>query len=133
MGFSALTEADLADPAKPKHLIVGQNTVPFDAGKIKEGDLLPAHLLDTASAKGSAADVDYAKGVLEDGKYTVVMRRKLDTGHPLDDKVLKVGGVYTFSFSIHDDAVGMRGHHVSFPVTVSIGPGKADIQAVTLN
>ncbi len=133
VGFSALTEADIGDPAKPKHLIVGQNTAPLDAGKIKEGDLLPAHILDTGSAEGSAADIDYAKGALEGGKYTVVIRRKLDTGHPLDDKVLKVGGVYTFGFSIHDDAVGMRGHHVSFPVTVSIGPGKADIQATTLN
>jgi hypothetical protein len=131
--FNVLEIKKIDEGTKPKHLIVGQNTVPFDAGKIKEGDLLPAHVLDTGSAKGSAADVDYAKGVLEDGKYTVVMRRKLDTGHPLDDKVLKVGGVYTFSFSIHDDASGKRAHHVSFPVTVSIGPGKADIQAVTLN
>lgn len=132
VGFSALTEADLADPSKPKHLIVGQNTAPFDAAKVQEGDLLPAHILDTGSAKGSAADVDYAKGVLENGQYTVTMRRKLDTGHPEDDKVLKVGGVYTFGFSIHDDASGKRAHHVSFPVMVSIGPGKADIQAVTL-
>ena len=132
VGFSVLTEADLADPAKPKHLLVGQNTAPFDAGKIKEGDLLPAHVLDTGSAEGSAADVDYAKGVFENGKYTVVIRRKLDTGHPQDDKVLKVGGIYSFSFSVHDDATGKRAHHVSFPVAVSIGPGKADIQAVTL-
>jgi len=132
VGFSVLTEADLADPAKPKHLLVGQNTVPFDASKIKEGDLLPAHVLDTASAEGSAADIDYAKGVFENGKYTVVMRRKLDTGHPQDDKVLEVGGIYTFSFSVHDDAAGKRAHHVSFPLAVSIGPGKADIQAVTL-
>ncbi len=133
VGFSALTEADLADPAKPKHLIVGQNTVPFDASKIQDGDLLPAHVLDTASAEGSAADIDYAKGVYEDGQYTVVMRRKLDTGHPQDDQVLKVGSVYTFGFSVHDDAAGKRAHHVSFPTTLSIGPGKADIQAVTLN
>ncbi len=133
VGFSALTEEDLADPSKPKHLIVGQNTAPFDAAKIKEGDLLPAHLLDTASAEGSAADIDYAKGVFKDGKYTVVMRRKLDTGHPQDDKVLKVGGIYYFNFSVHDDAAGKRAHHVSFPVSVSIGPGKADIQVTTLN
>ncbi len=133
VGFSALTEEDLADSSKPKHLIVGQNTVPFDGSKIKEGDLLPAHLLDTGSAEGSAADIDYAKGVFEGGKYTVVMRRKLDTGHPQDDKVLKVGGIYFFGFSIHDDAAGKRAHLVSFPVSVSIGPGKADIQVTTLD
>lgn len=132
VGYSVLTEADLSDPAKSKHLIVGQNTAPYDAGKIKDGDLLPAHILDTGSAEGSAADVDYARGVFENGKYTVVMRRKLDTGHPQDDKVLKVGGIYTFGFSVHEGATGKRAHHVSFPVTVSIGPGKADIQAVTL-
>ena len=62
----------------------------------------------------------------------MVIRRKLDTGHPLDDKILEPGKVYTFGFSVHDDAAGKRAHVVSFPVTVSIGEGEADIQTVTL-
>ena len=130
-GFAALGEADVADPSKPKHLIVGQNTAPYDASAIKEGDLLPAHVLDPAGAEGSAADVDYARGEWKDGRYTVVIRRKLDTGHP-DDKALKPGGVYHFGFSVHDFAAGKRSHHVSFPVSVSIGEGRADIQTMKL-
>ena len=130
-GFSVLTEADIDDASKAKHLLVGSNTVAV-SGSFKEGDILPAHIIDNGSAKGSAADVDYAKGVYEDGQYTLIMRRKLDTGHPQDDLIMKAGGIYTFSFSIHDDAAGKRSHLVSFPVTVSIGPGKADVQAVTL-
>jgi hypothetical protein len=130
-GFAALTEEDLDDPDKPKHLIVGQNTAPFDASAIEEGGLLPAHVLDPARAEGSAADVDYARGEWQDGSYTVVIRRKLDTGQP-DDKALKPGGIYQFGFSVHDFAAGKRAHHVSFPVSVSIGEGKADIQTMKL-
>jgi hypothetical protein len=132
VGYAALGEDDVGDPNKARHLIVGVNTAPFDASAMEEGNLLPAHVLDTGAAKGSAADVTFAKGAWRDGEYTVVVRRKLDTGHPQDDKVLEVGKTYTFGFSVHDSAAGKRAHHVSFPVSVSIGPGKADIQAVTL-
>ena len=132
VGHAVLTEADLADKSKARHLIVGTNTTKYDPAAVKEGDLLPAHVIDLGQASGSAADVDYAKGEWQDGVYTVVLRRKLDTGHPEDDIKLEIGKVYTFGFSVHDDAAGKRAHHVSFPVTVSIGPGKADIQAATL-
>jgi hypothetical protein len=131
LGYSVLTEADLDDASKSKHLVVGSSAVPV-SGTFKEGDILPAHIIDKAAASGSATDVDYARGAWEDGVYTLVMRRKLDTGHPEDDLIMQPGGIYSFSFSIHDDAAGKRAHLVSFPVTVSIGPGAADIQAVTL-
>ena len=58
-------------------------------------------------------------------------RRKLDTGHPTDDKTMKVGGTYPVGFAVHDDNVTTRFHHVSFPLTLGIGV-KADIEAVTL-
>lgn len=132
VGFSVLAESDLDDPAKAKHLIVGKTTASADGVEFKEGDILPAHILDGGNAEGSAADVDYAKGSRDDGTYTVVIRRKLDTGHPLDDKILEPGKVYTFGFSVHDDAAAKRAHVVSFPVTVSIGDGEADIQTATL-
>ncbi|MEH6471404.1 MAG: ethylbenzene dehydrogenase-related protein [Halopseudomonas sp.] len=131
VGFSVLTEQDLSDQDKPKHLVIGTTAAALD-GDFNEGDILPAHIVDTGAAEGSAADVDYAKGEWSDGTYTLTLRRKLDSGHPLDDLIMQPGGVYTFGFSIHDDAAGKRAHHVSFPVRVSIGPGKADIQAVTL-
>ncbi len=131
LGYSVLSEADLEDAAKVKYLMVGTNTADAKGQTFKEGDILPAHVIDLGQAKGSAADVK-AQGSFADGVYTVLLQRKLDTGNPLDDKALKVGGVYTFGFSVHDDAAGKRSHHVSFPVLVSIGPGVADIQAVTL-
>jgi hypothetical protein len=130
-GFSVLTEADLNDLSKQKHLIIGTNTVAAGAS-FNEGDILPAHIINTGEAKGSAADV-YAKGSWNDGKYEVLIQRKLDTGNPLDDKVLKIGSVYGFGFSIHDDAAGKRAHLVSFPVSIAIGgSGKANIVATTL-
>ncbi len=131
VGYRVLSKDDLGDAKKNKHLVIGATAVPI-SGDFKEGDILPAHIIDTSSAKGSAADVDYAKGEWNDGVYTVIMRRKLDTGHPEDDLIMQVGGVYSFSFSIHDDATGKRAHLVSFPVLVSIGEGEADIQAVAL-
>ncbi len=131
VGFSVLTEHDLIDQSKPKHLVIGMTAAALN-GDFNEGDILPAHIIDTGAAKGSAADVDYAKGEWSDGTYTLTLRRKLDSGHPLDDLIMQPGGIYTFGFSVHDDAAGKRAHHVSFPVRVSIGPGKADIQAVTL-
>ena len=44
---------------------------------------------------------------------------------------MKVGGVYTFGFAVHDDNITTRGHHVSWPMSVGIGT-KADIEAVTV-
>jgi hypothetical protein len=49
-----------------------------------------------------------------------------------DDKALKVGGVYSIGFAVHDDNMTGRGHHVSYVKTLGIG-AKADIQAVKLN
>jgi hypothetical protein len=60
-----------------------------------------------------------------------VFRRKLDTGHPEDDKILKVGSVYTIGLAIHDDNVTTRFHQVSFPLTLGIGV-EADIKAELL-
>jgi len=88
-------------------------------------------VLNRAAAKGSAADNNNAKGEWKDGTWTVVWSRPLDTGNPQDDKILKKGGVYTVGFSVHDDNITTRGHHVSFPLSVGIG-AKADIEPVEM-
>ncbi|MEK7820537.1 MAG: ethylbenzene dehydrogenase-related protein, partial [Pseudomonadota bacterium] len=72
------------------------------------------------------------KGTWKDGTYTLVWRRKLNTGNPADDKIMKVGGTYTIGLAVHDDNVTTRFHHVSFPLSLGIGV-KADIQAAKLN
>jgi hypothetical protein len=132
VGTKALRAEDIGNPGKPGAIIKETNAVPFDPNAgWKEGDILPGRLISRTDAKGSAADNDASYGTWKDGTYTLVWRRKLDTGHPADDKIMKVGGKYTVGFAIHDDNVTTRFHHVSFPLTLGIGVD-ADIKAVTL-
>ena len=131
-GYIALSEADLNDQSKMVAIIKEDNAKAYDpdAG-FKEGDILPGRLL-TTNTEDSAGDNDYARGSWDNGVYTLVFRRKLDTGHPEDDKILKVGSVYTIGLAIHDDNVTTRFHHVSFPLTLGIGVD-ADISAKAIN
>jgi hypothetical protein len=132
VGARALRAEDIGNPAKPGAIVKETNAVPFDPNAgWKEGDILPGRLLSRTDAKGSAADNDAVYGTWKDGTYTLVWRRKLDTGHPADDKIMKVGSKYTVGFAVHDDNVTTRFHHVSFPLTLGIGVD-ADIKAVTL-
>ena len=132
VGFKSRTLDQIRDVSQPGSLIPGENAVAFDpkAGW-KKDDMIPEYNLNPAGTKGSAADNNAVDGKWKDGKWTVVWTRKLDTGHPEDDKIMKVGGVYTFNFAVHDDNITTRGHHVGFPVSLGIGT-KADIEAVTL-
>ena len=117
---------------KGEFLISGVNAVPFDPNAgWKEGDILPGRLVSRTDAKGSAADNDAVYGTWKDRTYTLVWRRKLDTGNPADDKIMKVGGTYPVSFAVHDDNVTTRFHHVSFPLTLGIGVN-ANIKAISL-
>jgi len=131
VGFKSRVMDDIRDTSQPSSLIVEENAVAFDpdAGW-QEGDMIPEYYVSREGAKGSAADNSNVEGMWEDGVWTVVWTRKLDTGHPADDKIMKVRGVYTFGFAVHDDNITTRGHHVSWPMTVGIGV-EADIQAVT--
>ncbi|MDI1345431.1 MAG: ethylbenzene dehydrogenase-related protein, partial [Pseudolabrys sp.] len=132
VGAKALRAEDIGNPAKPAAIVKEANAVPFDANAgWKEGDILPGRLVSRTGASGSAADNDATFGTWKDGMYTLVWRRKLDTGHPSDDKIMKVGGKYTVGFAIHDDNVTTRFHHVSFPHSLGIGVD-ADIKAVPL-
>lgn len=132
VGSKALRAEDIGNPAKPAAIVKETNAVAFDPNAgWKEGDILPGRLLSRTEAKGSAADNDDVQGAWKDGTYTVAWRRKLDTGHPQDDKILKVGGKYTVGFAVHDDNVTTRFHHVSLPLSLGIGVD-ADIKAVGL-
>jgi len=90
--------------------------------------VLPGRLLSRADASGSAADNDNAKGVWENSAWTVVWTRKMNTGHPGDDKILEDGKAYTFGFAVHDDNVTTRFHFVGWPVSIGFGAA-GDIQA----
>jgi hypothetical protein len=133
VGFKSRTMDEIRDTSKPSSLIPEENTVAFDPNAgWKEGDMIPEYYTTRAGAKGSAADNDDVKGTWENGMWTVLWTRKLDTGHPEDDKIMKAGGVYTFGFAVHDDNITTRGHQVSWPLSVGIGT-EADITAVTVN
>jgi hypothetical protein len=130
VGKKALAAGDIRK--MPTALIRGQNAVPFDPNAgWKAGDLIPEYVLDREGAKGSGADNKNVTGVWKDGMWTVLWVRPLNLANP-DDKALKEGKVYNFSFAVHDDNITTRGHHVSFPVTVGFG-AKADIEATRLN
>jgi len=132
VGIMAKTMKNLRDQSLPSSLIVEKNAIKFDPNAgWKEGDMIPAYYVTRTGASGSAADNSNANGTWKDGAWTVLWTRKLDTGNPTDDKIMKVGGVYTFGFAVHDDNITTRGHHVSWPYSLGIG-AKADIQAVTL-
>ena len=129
IGKKALRIEDLRKT--PTVLVRGQTAVPFDANAgWKEGDLVSQYVVSAEDAAGSAADNKQAKGVWQDGMWTVVWARKLNLANP-DDKALQEGKAYNFAFAVHDDNMTSRGHHVSFPLTVGFG-AKADIQATKL-
>ena len=51
----------------------------------------------------------------------LTLTRKLDTGNPLDDKVLRDQGAYAVAFAIHRNATGGRWHYVSLPASLGLG------------
>ena len=92
VGHKALQWADVVagriDQESVYYLVEGQ-AVPFDpqAGWV-EGDTLPRRFL--RQPEGSKADITVqGKGRWADGHWDVTLSRALDTGHPLDDKILR--------------------------------------------
>ncbi len=129
VGKKALRVEDIRKT--PTVLVREQNAVPFDPNAgWKEGDLIPEYIVSGVDASKSAADNKQVKGEWKDGMWTVVWARKLNLANP-DDKALKEGKVYNFSFAVHDDNITTRGHQVSFPVTIGLG-AKAAIEATKI-
>ena len=97
--------AYMQDPAKPPtspgSLLANEAVEIKDYSIFKEGDEIPGFVLDT-SWQGSLSDVK-AKGVWENGKWTVTMSRKLNTGHD-DDLQFNTRKQYPFGMAIFDDA-----------------------------
>jgi hypothetical protein len=129
VGFMSRTIDTIRDQSKPSSLIEGENTVPFDPSvDWKTGDMVPEYYVTKVSASGSAADNAMVTSNWDAGYWTIEWERKLDTGHPQDDKIFEDGKSYTFGFAVHDDNITTRGHHVSFPVSIGFGVD-ADIKA----
>lgn len=133
VGFKSRTMEQIRDTSQPSSIIPEENAVAFDpeAGW-QEGDMIPEYYVSRAMAKGSAADNSDVRGSWDNGIWTVLWVRKMDTGHPEDDKILVEGKAYTFGFAVHDDNITTRGHNVSFPLTVGFGV-EAAIEAVKID
>jgi hypothetical protein len=103
--------------------------VPFDTEREwREGDVLPGQVLRESPESRGEIRVQ-GMGRWADGYWDVTLVRALDTGHPLEDKVLRDQGVYSVAFSVHRDARTSRWHYVSLPLQVGLGRPAADLVA----
>ena len=124
VGYKALKWDDIAQgkiSQESVYFLRKGQAVPFDpsAGWVN-GDTLPRRILQTP--EGSTADIAVqGKGRWNNGFWDVTLARKLDTGHPLDDKVLKDQGSYAVAFAIHRKATNTRWHYISLPATLGLG------------
>lgn len=124
-GFAAFKWDDLT--TTDYYYLSEDIAVPFDPDlPWEEGDTIPRRLLRVPTE--SRGDIT-AKGVWEDGMWTVELTRKLDSGHPDDDVILVDGQTYFMGIALHKDNTGNRHHYVSFPQSLGLGVD-ADITAV---
>jgi len=104
------------------------SAVAFDSGHDwEEGDVLPAQVLREPSGARAAVRVQ-GEGRWADGYWDVTLERSLDTGFPLEDKILHDQGVYDIALAVHRDAKASRWHYVSMPLQVGLGR-EADLVA----
>ncbi len=108
--------------------LTADNSVPFDPNHAwQEGDTIPRRLL--RAPQGSRGDIGVAgQARWANGEWDVTLRRRMDTGHPQEDKIIRDGGVYQAAFAIHREATGGRWHYVSLPLSVGFGR-PADLQS----
>jgi len=117
-GYNALTWDEVRSGSVSQdsvYALVEGEAVPFDPNAgWKNGDVLPRRILRPATA--SRGDIGVVgQGRWADGYWDVTLSRALDTGNPLDDKILREHGSYDVAFAIHRNATGGRWHYVSLP------------------
>jgi len=104
------------------------SAVAFDSGQEwQEGDVLPGQVLREPSGSRAAIRVQ-GEGRWADGYWDVTLERSLDTGYPLEDKILHDQGVYDIALAVHRDAKASRWHYVSMPLQIGLGR-EADLVA----
>ncbi len=104
--------AYMQDPSKSASikgsLLVNEAVKITDAAAFKEGDEIPGYMLYTAW-KDSFADVK-TKGVWKDGKWTLMMSRKLKTGND-DDVQFNTKKKYPFATAVFDNSGGENSYN----------------------
>jgi hypothetical protein len=133
-GAQALRSEDITggsgDVGRARYLST-QNAVPFDPEHAwREGDVIPGQVL--SEPTGSRADIRVlGQARWSDGYWDVTLVRALDTGHALEDKILREEGVYSIALAVHRDARASRWHYVSLPLQIGLGRG-ADLVAARI-
>lgn len=108
------------------------DAVAFDADRDwQEGDVIPGQVLRQPSGARATIRV-HGEGRWADGEWDVTLVRKLDTGDPLEDKILQDQGVYSIALAVHRDAKASRWHYVSMPVQLGLGR-EAELSATRFN
>lgn len=113
------------------HLELGVNDAEFDPDVAEwEGAMIPRRPLNPREeTEGSAVDWKAPTSVWDDGEWTVVMARELQTDYPHDTKQLEPGAVYDWAPALHH-GIGQRWHWVAYPYKLGLGQGTAaDIRA----
>ncbi|GHE05986.1 hypothetical protein GCM10008024_38770 [Allgaiera indica] len=119
------------------YYLAAETAVPFDPTyQWQNGDTIPRRFLRPET--GSRADVVQPSAARwRNGFWDVTLRRKMDTGNPLDDKIFRDGGSYDVAFAVFRNASTMRWHYISLPASLGLGepaqinakfsePGKPD-------
>ncbi|EAZ99854.1 ethylbenzene dehydrogenase-related protein [Marinobacter sp. ELB17] len=121
-------EAGRVDFDSP-YFLAEDTAIDFDPNQDwQNGDVIPRRLV--RQTEGSRGDITVlGEGRWNDGYWDVTLSRRLDTGNPLDDKILHDQGLYTAAFAVHRNATGGRWHLVSLPVSLGLGRD-ADLTAI---
>ncbi|MCP4042481.1 MAG: cytochrome C552, partial [Gammaproteobacteria bacterium] len=90
-------------------------------GEVEDGYILEQRLM------SGGQGVEFTGG-LENGTWTMVMKRKLKSDKP-GDLSLDPGTVYNFGFAVHDDYSNARFHHVSLGYKLGFDNGDVHINA----
>jgi hypothetical protein len=120
-----LIPASKLDGYQSKGLFIDLWTAVFEGNSVKAKD---EYILDKR-ADDSQNDLK-ATGSFDNGTYTVVLTRKLDTGDKYD-LTLQDGKAFHIGIAIHDNKNKGRKHYVSFPLSIGLSTA-ADITAKKL-
>ncbi|MEE9614928.1 MAG: ethylbenzene dehydrogenase-related protein [Thermodesulfobacteriota bacterium] len=80
----------------------------------------------TARTVDKSQDDLSGKGEYKDGKWTVVLKRKLKSGDPKEDKLIEPGKTYAVAVSIHVNSSNRR-HYASFSRILGFDDADADL------
>lgn len=74
-----------------------------------------------------------ASAEFKNGRWAVVLSRRLDTTGSPTHKTIVPGKIYHFGVALHSDHAARRFHHVSFEYTFALDQGAVDLVAIPVS